>query len=425
VTRLALPLAIVLELVLATTLAAHANDEPFFDPGRSPQGFLPRKSAASARLQPALVQAMVRDALTSRSDALILLKDGHVIVERTFAAPGEIPDPGPIPVMSVTKSIVAIAVANLLCDKKIASLDAPVSTWIPHYRGGRRDRVTLRHILTHTSGIDHRPAAGFLSKQPDRVKFVLESPVVEEPGQRFSYNNEATQLLAAIIKEAAGEDVEAYLRRILFVPLGITDWRWPRDRSGWHDTFGGLALHPRALARIGLLLLRDGRWQGRQLIPVAAVRLLTTPSAPPASSVGLLWWMSYDRRDHVLSAAGLSTLSVKLSTSAQAKLRQLVEKPFESPAAFLVEAGALLDSADRLPVARLFADPQRSPLQIRTGKAVGYNANGWLGQYLMVLPEERLVAVRLRRWRTQPGWDDQRYGFGGLFTRLRNLAAVP
>jgi hypothetical protein len=100
--------------------------------------------------------------------------------------------------MSVTKGFVGLAIGWLLEEKKIASLDSPLATWFPEWKEGKKARVTLRHVVTHTSGLSHQQTNKLLAAQRDRLAYVRALPIETEPGEVFSYSNEATQLLSGI-----------------------------------------------------------------------------------------------------------------------------------------------------------------------------------------------------------------------------------
>ena len=147
--------------------------------------------------------------------------------------------------MSVTKFVTALGAAFLLEEGRIAALDAPLSIWFPEWNDGLKAKVTLRHLLTHTSGIEHRPSAQTLNRERDKVTFVRKSRVVVEPGTQLSYSNEGVALLSGVLGQAAGEPVDAYLNKRLFRPLRIRDWAWDRDGAGNTITYAQLALTAR------------------------------------------------------------------------------------------------------------------------------------------------------------------------------------
>ncbi|MCU0654938.1 MAG: beta-lactamase family protein [Polyangiaceae bacterium] len=359
-----------------------------FEGDRPAPGFFPRGDAFALGVDGQALDALVEEAAQTRSDALLVLKDGQVIVERTFGA-----RPGPIETMSVTKSITALAVMMLLEDGKIPSLDAPLGRWLPEFSRGKRASITLRHLLTHTSGLAHPRDPKPLNAQKDRSAFALQAEPEEEPGAVFSYNNRATQLLAPLIERAAGKPVDALLEERLFRPLGVRRWQWARDDARSPQTYYGLALEARDLARIGQLLLDGGSFQGRALLSPASIEKISTPSEKNVR-YGLLWWLRYERE--VQEPEGEALAGVPgLGAGA---LGGLLGRVYASPEVFWMEAGGKLTEGERGALAR-WVEGGGKALRSRPDRALGFSADGSLGQRLVVLPGQGLVAVRQRRRR--------------------------
>ena len=88
---------------------------------------------------------------------------------------------------------------------------------------------------------------------PDRYRYILDRPVVTEPGQRWVYNGGATALLGRLIARGTGKSLHEYAREVLFDPLGIGPTDWYADAKGELFAASGLRMTPRDLARIGLL----------------------------------------------------------------------------------------------------------------------------------------------------------------------------
>ncbi len=136
----------------------------------------------------------------------------------------------------------------------------------------RRDRMTLRDVLTMTTGIrwdeesteytDPANNCAVMEGKEDWVRYVLEQPMAEDPGKVFVYNSGATELLSYLIRKATGKQADDYAKEHLFGPLGI-EYFWKRTPKGLADTEGGLYLAPRDLAKIGYLYLKDGVWDGK------------------------------------------------------------------------------------------------------------------------------------------------------------------
>ncbi len=231
------------------------------------------------------LERFVEAAKASESSTLLVLKDGKIVVERYFGQPLRA-----IETMSMTKSVMSIAIGILVADKKIASVDVPLSKFFPDFAKGKKAKITLRHVLTHISGLAHAPGAGAMTKEKDFTRYARSRDVESDPGTTFSYNNEAVQRLAGVVEKAAGKPADVYLAERLFRPLGISDFRWAHDRAGNVQAFSGLSLHARDLAKLGVLFANDGAWSEKQLLPAAWVRESTTPAQPNAP-VGYLWWM--------------------------------------------------------------------------------------------------------------------------------------
>jgi CubicO group peptidase (beta-lactamase class C family) len=392
---------------------------PLLEEGISFDGPFRRGEAGALGLDVAALRKIVDEAERTRSDSLIVIKDGAVVVDRSFGKTR-----GPIETMSATKSVVSLAIGILLAEKRIASIDLPISTWYPDWKAGLKAKVTLRHVLTHTSGLAHGKGAGEMNKQADRSKYVRAAAVTEEPGQKFSYNNEAVQLLAGIIRSAAGEPLDTYVARKLFAPLGITEWQWAKDKASNVQAFYGLALSGRDLAKLGLLMMQKGSWNGQVLVPAAWIEE-STRVAVLGTGHGYLWWVRFETATLTTTPEKIAELREK-GFGAADKLSPLVGRPFPGRSAgYWMEVGSLLLDAERRELHRLFS-AGTTPFVETAGAPMGFAADGWLGQQLIVLPERGVVAVRQHREPTTEQANDDyntKYGFFELASRLAQ--AVP
>ena len=105
-----------------------------------------------------------------------------------------------------------------------------------------------------------------MNRAPDTIEFVLSRKLVNKPGTTFEYNGGTTQLLAAIIKKTTGSDIASFTKKHLLTPLGITKFEWAKLR-GEPDADSGLRLRSRDVAKIGLLLVNGGKWNGKRIVP--------------------------------------------------------------------------------------------------------------------------------------------------------------
>jgi CubicO group peptidase (beta-lactamase class C family) len=104
-------------------------------------------------------------------------------------------------------------------------------------------------------------------RSSDLIKFVLDRPMANAPGQVFNYNSGNPHLLSAIITKLSGMSAWDYAKAKLFAPLGIEVSNWHHDPQGVTTGGGGLVLYPRDMAKIGYLYLRNGEWEGKRLLP--------------------------------------------------------------------------------------------------------------------------------------------------------------
>lgn len=249
---------------------------------------------AEGRVDAEALSRLVEDAEASRTTALVILHEGDVV--------GVWHDPRgerPIEAMSVTKSVLSLAVGRLLALGQLDSIDTPVHHFFPQWREEPRSRITIRHLLTHTSGIDSPMPTTPIYQSGDFVTFALHAEVVSEPGSSMAYNNNATNLLAGVVGEAAGMRADRFIAQELFGPLGISRFTWALDPAGNPHGMAGLRIRARDLALLGQLLLQGGVWNGEQLLPSAWIEASLSPGAPLSDAVGLLWWLIREGEDVV------------------------------------------------------------------------------------------------------------------------------
>ena len=130
--------------------------------------------------------------------------------------------------MSSVKSWSGLLTGMLIADGKIKGIDQPASDFLPGWSEGEKAKVTLRHLLTMTSGLKQRLGQGPGPDQSvgfaaNKNAFVLGLPLNFPPGERWSYSNEGVQLLSPILEKAAGVPLQDYARTRLFEPLGMTN----------------------------------------------------------------------------------------------------------------------------------------------------------------------------------------------------------
>jgi CubicO group peptidase (beta-lactamase class C family) len=124
------------------------------------------------------------------------------------------------------------------------------------------------------------------SEERDQLSFVAGKPLAFPPGTVFSYSSGDSMLLSGVIEGSTGLSAGEYARRHLFGPLGMSRAQWWSDAVGHTLTYCCVDAPSREFARIGLLYARNGRWNGRQILPERWVRDSATPIHVPAADGG-------------------------------------------------------------------------------------------------------------------------------------------
>lgn len=188
-------------------------------------------------------------------------------------------------IQSVAKGICVLA-AGMAADEGLVGFDVPVAEYLPDFDiGPGVDGVTLRHLLSMSSGIDLPWSETLMTDWPDLAREFLARP---SRGRTFQYSNASTYTAMTVLAARTG-DVLEYLRPRLFDPLGISDLEWQRCPNGRIVAGGGLALRTEEMSRLGRLIRDGGRWQGRQLVSTGWIAAMHAEWVDAGTSPG------YDR----------------------------------------------------------------------------------------------------------------------------------
>lgn len=208
---------------------------------------------------------------------------------------------------SVTKSVVGLLYGVALRDGLVPPLEAPLLDAFPEYADlaadADRRAILVRHALSMSMGAewnedlpysDPRNSEIAMELASDRYRFVLDRPMVAEPGGRWIYNGGATAAIARLIERGAGMPLDAYAEKALFGPLGISDFDWVRGADGVPSAASGLRLNIHDLAKIGRLVLNRGRLGDAQIVPEDWIAAALAPHAdvPSGLRYGYFWWLS-------------------------------------------------------------------------------------------------------------------------------------
>jgi CubicO group peptidase (beta-lactamase class C family) len=251
--------------------------------------------------------------------AVVIVSHGKLVFEQYFSGYDEHWDmPGKYDydattkhdMRSASKSVISLLVGIAIDRKLIASADEPVVKFFPEYSAVKSpgwDQVTLRHLLTMSSGIrwDENRAwtnpkndEPHLGSEADPIRYVLSKPIAKPPDTVWAYNGGGTDLLGNIIERVSGKSLEAFAREVLFQPLRITDLEWKTyPKNGKIASAVGLRIRPRDAAKIGQLVLNRGAWGGR---PIVSPGWIEQSVRPRFQAIGYFsglffygqqWWM--------------------------------------------------------------------------------------------------------------------------------------
>ena len=292
---------------------------------------LPARAAAAADMHSALrdtLRAILERGVTdsifpgaiavvgTHAGSLVTVAAGHL-----DWAPSPVPDERTIwDLASLTKVVGMTSAMMQLVERGVVSLDAPVQRYLPEWTGPNKDRVTVRHLITHQSGLPAFKQYFKLNVSPDStLRLFFLTPLDTLPGVRMVYSDIGAILLGKIIERASGESLDAYLERHVFTPLGMPDTRYrppagllariaPTEQDPWrgrhlrgevHDenafALGGVSGHAGLfstaydLDRLARAYLNGGTLDGARLASAATIAQFTTVRDAAFSTRALGW----------------------------------------------------------------------------------------------------------------------------------------
>jgi CubicO group peptidase (beta-lactamase class C family) len=258
---------------------------------------LPRSRPADQQVDPAAILRFV-DAVDDHPGielhSLMVLRRGQVIAEGWWTPYSA---SRPVQLYSLSKSFTSTAVAFALAEglldlddtvlSHFSELDAEITD--PRSRSMR-----IRHIAAMASGHTRETHSEAVALSPDdMVRGFLLIPPDEEPGTVFAYNQPCTYTLASIVQKRAGMPLTQYLRPRLLDPLGIGPVGWQQDPAGRDVGFVGLHARTEDIAKLGLLYLQRGQWEGSQLISRAYAAAATSIQVANPGAGGPDWHLGY------------------------------------------------------------------------------------------------------------------------------------
>jgi len=247
---------------------------------------------------------LLKDDSSVNIHGVMILRNGRVIFETAI---GAYDINCPRYVFSCSKSFISIAIGMLFDEGKL-SPDENIESIFPDKVGKiakiSRRTVTVEDLLTMTSGASFNEAECVC--ESDWTKAFITSAALGENGRSFNYNSMNTYMLSAIITRRTGVSVTEYLRVKLFEPLGITDIFWEKGPEGPEKGGWGLYCRAEDLAKVGIMMLQKGVYNGKRLLSEEYVKkALTCHAEAPESygdfNYGYQIWVGRKRNDFLFN----------------------------------------------------------------------------------------------------------------------------
>ena len=208
-------------------------------------------------------------------DSITIIRNEHIIAD--FYLNPLFPKDTKHIINSCTKSIVGILMGIAIEKGFIKNVNVPLLTFFNHLNiQNTREALkvlTIKDLLTMRTGWHSQDSylyqwTGLFKMQITKnwTEYILNLPFETNPNTRFDYSNMASFLLSAIITKASGMDTLSFANKHLFKPLGIKDIHWGKSPEGIYKGYARMWLKPHDMAKIGLLYLQKGKWEGQQII---------------------------------------------------------------------------------------------------------------------------------------------------------------
>jgi CubicO group peptidase (beta-lactamase class C family) len=258
-----------------------APDEPV----RFPRAEIP-DALGAATIEGRDLERFLADTGTT---AFVVLQDDTVVYERYFNGDSRSSIQTSF---SVAKSYLS-ALVGIAIDEGLLGLEDPITEHIPELlaRDRRFSRITVEDLISMSSGLRYEETSTPWGDDAqtyyatDLRELALEdTEIVERPGQTWLYNNYNPLLLGMILERVTGMPVAEYLETKLWKPLGSefdASWSLDSESSGFEKMESGINARAIDFARLGVLYLHEGEWNGRQIVPRSWVETSTAPHADP------------------------------------------------------------------------------------------------------------------------------------------------
>jgi CubicO group peptidase (beta-lactamase class C family) len=240
--------------------------------------------------------------------AFLIIRNDTMLYEHYFS---KYDSASVVPSFSMAKSVTSLLIGCAIADGYIGSEDDVVSKYLPEMAENGFDRVSIRHLLQMTAGIDFNEsyvnpfgdvAAFYYGRRLRRA--TLNVNLAEAPGTSFEYSSGSTQILGLLLESVLpeGQSITDYLELKIWKPLEMefdAGWSIDKEKDGLEKTFCCINARARDYAKLGKLMLQKGAWDGQQVVPANWVEKCTAVDTSEGSAwyYQYQWWLSSKHGD--------------------------------------------------------------------------------------------------------------------------------
>ncbi len=267
----------------------------------------PKAQGMSSRKLNQLDNFIESTALNYYIDSFLVIRNGYIVYEH-YRTPAQQTTPHHI--YSCTKVVTSTLIGMCVDEGNISSLDNTVLDYFPQYTFDgvtpQKESITVQHLLSMSSGLQWFDNSDYYSMASSNnpVEYVLNKSMVHTPGSYWTYNSGGSHVLSCIVNNVSVKGTAYLAEHELFTPLGIEDYTW-NTLSGIPNGGTLLYLRSRDMAKIGLLYLNKGNWNGTQIVSEAWVENATSsqitinnPPLPSFPEYGYQWWMFHQENGY-------------------------------------------------------------------------------------------------------------------------------
>jgi CubicO group peptidase (beta-lactamase class C family) len=253
-------------------------------------------------------------------------------------------------IQSQTKSIVSLLIGIAIDNGFVESENDLVCHYLPEYfntTDSLKSSITIKDLLTMSAGFEWEEMIPLDDPRNDNINmyrsgkwlnYALSRKMTEKPFTRFNYNSGCPMIIAGIIEKTTKMSLDKFAEIYLFKPLGISDYRWIKDSTGFCHAGGGLYLKPADMLKTGILLINNGKWKDQQIISENWIKKISRPYFTTNFDISYYKYFYWIRE--MILASGKTTIVVSAEGAGGQKLNifpeyglivALTERNFNTP----------------------------------------------------------------------------------------------